>query len=311
MISETQQPGMSKLKRKSLDNSPTSDDGHGDAPNKRPRVGGIADDSAEPDAATAKNGSEPDDRRLAREEDSPVKDELGEDAQLSPDLPPKPAEDDVTSPAPRQERRQSESRRRESSSYARSPHQDRIPGETRRRSRSPPRSQDQDNWSQKGKRHDTSPPRRERRESDTARRDSGSNQTQRDNERNRRGGVNKEEEKKRGKRLFGGLLSTLSQTTNVTQLKRRREIEKRQQEKAAKQKTEDNLRRNERLAKLDKVRKIEQVSFDEHVVRTNRPIHTRIPLGTTSTDRRDRCEPVIRTCLLWHEAFRLKASQSW
>lgn len=76
-----------------------------------------------------------------------------------------------------------------------------------------------------------------------------------------------QEEKKRGKRLFGGLLSTLSQTTNNSQQKRRQEVEKRQQERAAKQRIEDDKRRSERFAKLDKIRKVEQVRFDEQAVR--------------------------------------------
>lgn len=76
-----------------------------------------------------------------------------------------------------------------------------------------------------------------------------------------------QEEKKRGKRLFGGLLNTLSQTTSNSQQKRRQEVEKRQQERAAKQRTEDDNRRSERLAKLDKIRRVEQVRFDEQVVR--------------------------------------------
>lgn len=75
-----------------------------------------------------------------------------------------------------------------------------------------------------------------------------------------------QEEKKRGQRLFGGLLSTLSQTTPNGQQKRRLEIEKRQQEKAKQQKLEDEVRRAEKLAKLKAIRKEEQVKFDEETV---------------------------------------------
>jgi len=78
---------------------------------------------------------------------------------------------------------------------------------------------------------------------------------------------NLQEERKRGQRLFGGLLSTLSQTTANSHQKKRLEIERRQQERAHQQKAEDDKRRAERLAKLDRVRKIEQVDFDERVVR--------------------------------------------
>lgn len=76
------------------------------------------------------------------------------------------------------------------------------------------------------------------------------------------------EEKKRGQRLFGGLLSTLSQTTSNSQQKRRLEIERRQQEKAHQQKREDDKRRADKLSKLNTVRKVEQVKFDEQVMRT-------------------------------------------
>lgn len=83
----------------------------------------------------------------------------------------------------------------------------------------------------------------------------------------RRGGVS-QEDKKRGRRLFGGLLGTLSQTTTGpnSQQKRRLEIERRQQEKAQMQKIEDDKRRTEKLSKLSKVRKAEQVKLDEQVV---------------------------------------------
>lgn len=122
--------------------------------------------------------------------------------------------------------------------------------------------------------HDSPPRRPEHRDSETSRRNS-----RRDSEISRRGSVTviekdrnsrdsfSQEEKKRGKRLFGGLLSTLSQTTNNSQQKRRQEVEKRQQERAAKQRIKDDKRRSERLAKLNKTRKVEQVRFDEQVVR--------------------------------------------
>ncbi|TAQ85803.1 hypothetical protein B7494_g5870 [Chlorociboria aeruginascens] len=76
-----------------------------------------------------------------------------------------------------------------------------------------------------------------------------------------------QEERKRGQRLFGGLLSTLSQTTPNGQQKRRLEIEKRQQEKAKQQKMEDEVRRVEKAAELKDVRKAEQVKFDERSMR--------------------------------------------
>ena len=77
-----------------------------------------------------------------------------------------------------------------------------------------------------------------------------------------------QEERKRGRRLFGGLLSTLSQSASNTQQKKRLEIEMRQQEKARLQKAEDESRRAERLQKLKEVRIREQVKFDEQSVRS-------------------------------------------
>ncbi|KAF5668928.1 hypothetical protein FHETE_5195 [Fusarium heterosporum] len=76
-----------------------------------------------------------------------------------------------------------------------------------------------------------------------------------------------QEEKKRGKRLFGGLLSTLSQTAGGTQHKRRLEIERRQQERIHKQSIEDDKVREEKRARLTEIRKGEQIVFDEEVMR--------------------------------------------
>lgn len=76
------------------------------------------------------------------------------------------------------------------------------------------------------------------------------------------------EEKKRGQRLFGGLLSTLSQTTANPQQKRRMEIQLRQKERASEQRAEDQRRRVEKQRKLDHARRLEQVEFDEQLVRS-------------------------------------------
>lgn len=84
----------------------------------------------------------------------------------------------------------------------------------------------------------------------------------------RRAPLSRDEEKKRGKRLFGGLLSTLSQTNSSSQHKKRREIEQRQQEKAQKQRAEDEKRRTEKLARITAARWKEQIWFDEKVMKT-------------------------------------------
>jgi len=76
-----------------------------------------------------------------------------------------------------------------------------------------------------------------------------------------------QEERKRGQRLFGGLLNTLSQNTSSSQQKRRQEIERRQQEKAKQQKAEDEGRRSEKIRKLKEVRQQEMVKFNEQSMR--------------------------------------------
>jgi hypothetical protein len=75
-----------------------------------------------------------------------------------------------------------------------------------------------------------------------------------------------QEEKKRGQRLFGGLMSTLSRTTSGTQQQKRLEIERRQQEKAQQRRAEDEKLRAEKLDQLKRTRQIEQVKLDERVV---------------------------------------------
>lgn len=228
---------MSQLKRKSLGRSASpGQNGNGDAPNKRLRVEGVTDASPEPEQKSDSNGNVS--RHNTHEGSLPLNGRQPEDA--------------VTISASQQwQSRPSESRRQESSSpqAVRSPDQARRLSGAKRRGSSPAAGGD-------------------RRGSEASRRGSISHQAANgEKDRNRRGAeVNRDEEKKRGKRLFGGLLSTLSQTTTNSQQKRRQEIEKKQQEKAAKQKIEDDKHRAERLAKLDRIRKIEQVRFDEQVV---------------------------------------------
>jgi len=77
-----------------------------------------------------------------------------------------------------------------------------------------------------------------------------------------------QEERKRGQRLFGGLLSTLSQTTPNGQQKRRLEIEKRQADRVKQQKLDDEKRKAEKLAKLQAIRQVEQIKYDQESMRT-------------------------------------------
>lgn len=76
------------------------------------------------------------------------------------------------------------------------------------------------------------------------------------------------EERKRGQRLFGALLGTLSQGSSSSAAKRRADIEKRQQAKLKQQAEEDSQRQQERLEELKAARRRQQVSFDGQAVST-------------------------------------------
>jgi ABC-type phosphate transport system auxiliary subunit len=84
----------------------------------------------------------------------------------------------------------------------------------------------------------------------------------------------REEEKKRGRRLFGGLLNTLSRTTSNTSSQKKRQDIERRQARVQQQRVEDDKHREEKLAKLKRVRLVEQVRYDEQVVRPPCTIHT-------------------------------------
>jgi hypothetical protein len=77
-----------------------------------------------------------------------------------------------------------------------------------------------------------------------------------------------QEEKKRGRRLLGGLMNTLNQASTGSQHRRRQDIERRQQAKSTQQRAEEDRLRMQRLAKLEAVRKVEQFKFDEQVMET-------------------------------------------
>ncbi|CAH0049248.1 unnamed protein product [Clonostachys solani] len=96
------------------------------------------------------------------------------------------------------------------------------------------------------------------------------------------------EEKKRGKRLFGGLLNTLSQPNNSSHQKRRQEIEKRQQERLEKQKVEDDQKNEKRFAHLREIRMGRQLEFEKEVMRQK---HSR--LLWQSRHLKTKAEPVI------------------
>ncbi|KAI1757833.1 hypothetical protein F4782DRAFT_146973 [Xylaria castorea] len=78
----------------------------------------------------------------------------------------------------------------------------------------------------------------------------------------------RQEEKKRGRRLLGGLMNTLNQASAGSQHRKRQDIERRQQAKSTQQRAEEDRLRTQRLSKLEAVRKVEQLKFDEQVMQT-------------------------------------------
>ncbi|KAB2578964.1 Pinin/SDK/MemA protein [Lasiodiplodia theobromae] len=88
--------------------------------------------------------------------------------------------------------------------------------------------------------------------------------TDRRADRRRSGAV---EERKRGQRLFGALLGTLSQSSSTAAQRRRADIDKKQQEKLKLQAQEFDQRKKQRLEELMVVRRREQKKFDEQTMR--------------------------------------------
>lgn len=80
-------------------------------------------------------------------------------------------------------------------------------------------------------------------------------------------GVGAAEERKRGQRLFGALLGTLSQTGSKPAHKKRDEIAAKQRERVKKEvgEREEEIRRKK--AELDRVRKAEQKTWDDESMR--------------------------------------------
>ena len=90
-------------------------------------------------------------------------------------------------------------------------------------------------------------------------------QDTRQSERRRSGQL---EERKRGQRLFGALLGTLSQSSSSTAQKRRTDIERKQQAKLKLQAEEQDEKKKQRLEALLVVRRREQKKFDKQSVRS-------------------------------------------
>ena len=74
------------------------------------------------------------------------------------------------------------------------------------------------------------------------------------------------EERKRGQRLFGALLGTLSQSSSSTAHKRRTDIERKQQAKLKLQADEFDEKKKQRLDAIMEVRRQEQKKYDKQSV---------------------------------------------
>ena len=74
------------------------------------------------------------------------------------------------------------------------------------------------------------------------------------------------EERKRGQRLFGALLGTLSQSSSSTAQKRRADIEDKQRSKLKAQNEEETERRKEKIEALTRLRRKEQIRFERESV---------------------------------------------
>lgn len=77
---------------------------------------------------------------------------------------------------------------------------------------------------------------------------------------------NREEERKRGQRLFGALLGTLSQHSNPAAQKRRADIEKRQQDKLKVQAEEYDGLKKRRKERRDAIRRKEKPFYEREAV---------------------------------------------
>ena len=74
------------------------------------------------------------------------------------------------------------------------------------------------------------------------------------------------EERKRGQRLFGALLGTLSQSSSSTAQKRRADIEKKQQAKLKLQAEEYDEKKKQQMEALNVVRRQEQKKYNKQSV---------------------------------------------
>lgn len=101
------------------------------------------------------------------------------------------------------------------------------------------------------------------------------------------------EERKRGQRLFGALLGTLSQSSSSTAQKRRTDIEKKQQAKLKEQAEEYDEQKKQRLESIMAARRKEQKKYDKQSVSH---VKNESCKGSCPADRRQRCIFDIQIC---------------
>lgn len=109
-------------------------------------------------------------------------------------------------------------------------------------------------------------------------------------------GAGRDEDRKRGQRLFGALLGTLSQSSNSVANKRRANIEKRQQDKLKSQAEEYDELKKQRRDRRDAIRKKEQPLYEREAVRWKENLHS----GHVSDILTCRCGLGIPIWWLWH-----------
>lgn len=76
----------------------------------------------------------------------------------------------------------------------------------------------------------------------------------------------REEDRKRGQRLFGGLLGTLSQKPSIAAQRRRADIEKKQQEKLKTQDVQYGEQKKRRKEELEEIRRREAPLYEREAV---------------------------------------------
>ncbi|CAI7661791.1 unnamed protein product [Penicillium manginii] len=103
--------------------------------------------------------------------------------------------------------------------------------------------------------------------------------------------VRKEDERKRGQRLFGGLLGTLSQSSTSAAQKRRADIEKRQQDKLKNQADEFDGRQIRRKERRDAIRKKEMPFYEREAF--YKPWQLRARDETTIADQIKEAETTV------------------